>query len=167
MPNRAPDPLLLFRAGDHRLALPARDVREVLPLLPIARPPTLPRPLAGFVDVRGETLPVLAPALLFDGGTALGTLDLFSHLIRPHGPAATMPCLLVDRVEDMVTPDADAIRPVEAEASHNGAILAEVTLPDGPAHLLSLARLLSEAERERLAALAAQAEARAADWTIG
>jgi purine-binding chemotaxis protein CheW len=167
MPQAAPDPLLLFRAGDHRLALPARDVREVLPLLPIARPPTLPRPLAGFVEVRGETLPVLAPALLFDGGGTLGTLDLFAHLIRPHGPTATTPCLLVDRVEDVVVPDADAVRPVDPEASHNGAILAEVTLPDGTAHLLSLARLLDEAERERLAALSAQAQARAAEWTIG
>ena len=167
MPHAAPDPLLLFRAGDHRLALPVRDVREVLPLLPITRPPTLPRPLAGFVDVRGETLPVLAPALLFDEGGMLGTLDLFSHLIRPHGPAATTPCLLVDRVEDMVVPEADAVRPVEPDASHNGAILAEVSLPDGPAHLLSLARLLSEAERARLATLSAQAQARAADWAVG
>lgn len=165
MPHRAPDPLLLFRAGDHRLALPARDVREVLPLLPIARPPTLPRPLAGFVDVRGETLPVLAPALLFDGGAALGTLDLFAHLIRPRGDAA--PCLLVDRVEDMISPDPQAIRPVDADASHNGAILAELALDDGPAHLLSLAKLLSEAERDRLAALTVQADARVADWAIG
>lgn len=167
MLHAAPDPLLLFRAGDHRLAVSARTVREVLPLLPIARPPTLPRPLAGFVDVRGETLPVLSPALLFDGGIALGTLDLFSHLIRPHGPAATMPCLLVDRVEDMIAPEPEAIRPVEPEASHNGAILAEIVLPDGTAHLLSLDRLLGEAERERLAALAALAEMRAADWANG
>jgi purine-binding chemotaxis protein CheW len=167
MPHGAPDPLLLFRAGDHRLAVSARAVREVLPLLPIARPPTLPRPLAGFVDVRGETLAVLSPALLFDGSAGLGTLDLFAHLIRPHGPAATTPCLLVDRVEDMIAPEPEAIRPVEPEASHNGAILAEIILPDGAAHLLSLERLLSEAERERLAVLAAQAETRAADWATG
>ncbi|MFV0624593.1 chemotaxis protein CheW [Sphingomonas sp. ac-8] len=167
MPHRASDPLLLFRAGDHRLALPAREVREVLPLLPIARPPTLPRPLAGFVDVRGETLPVLAPALLFDTGATLGTLDLFAHLIRPRGDAAVTPCLLVDRVEDMVAPEPEAIRPVDPEASHNGAILAELTLDDGPAHLLSLARLLSEAERDRLAALATHADARAAEWADG
>lgn len=166
MPAPASEPLLILHVGDHRLALPASDVREVLPLLPIARPPTMPRPLVGFVDVRGETLPVLAPLLLFDPTAMLGTLDLFAHLVRTHGPTLERPCLLVDRVEAMVTPQPGALRPIAAEASYNGAILGELALEDGSAHLLSIEQLLSEGERQRVAALTEQAALRAADWTV-
>jgi purine-binding chemotaxis protein CheW len=166
-----PGPLLICRVGDDRIALPSADVREVIPLLPVWRPPTLPRPLAGFINVRGEILPVLSPAALFEWPQASEPTDLFSHFVRLRGDAGddggAALCLLVDRVEDFVTPPAAAVRPVRDSATHNGTVAAEVVLEDGIVHLLSLERLLDEGERARIAALTEEAARRAAEWATG
>lgn len=159
-----PSTLLLLTIGDAQIAIDAAGVRDVLPLLPLWRPPTLPRPLAGFVAVGDAVLPVLDPAALF-GQPPRDTLGLFAHLVRPHGAGADRPCLLVDRVEDVVAVAPDQIAPVDAGQSRHGAMLAEVTLAGGAiAHLVSLDRLLAEGERARVAALAEDAERRRAEW---
>ena len=146
-------PFLLCEIGDDRIAIEAAKVREILPVLPLWRPPTLPRPLAGFIRVRGEVLPVLAPAILF-GAPDGGAVDAFAHIVRTRDEAPASLCLLVDRAEDLVAPDPAAIRPIEAGASQNGAFVAELDVDAGMAHLLSLDRLLDESERVRIAALA-------------
>ncbi|WP_162806626.1 chemotaxis protein CheW [Sphingosinicella terrae] len=157
-------PFLLCEIGDDRVAIEAADVREILPVLPLWRPPTLPRPLAGFIRVRGEVLPVLAPAILF--GTAdAGPLDVFAHIVRTHGEPHASLCLLVDRVEDLVSPDPAAVRPIDAGASQNGAFVAELDLDGGMAHLLALDRLLDESERARIAALTEDAARREELWS--
>ncbi len=149
---------LILHVADTRLALPLTAVREVLPLLPIDRVPGLPRPLVGFVDLRGRAVPVLAPLLLLDPAATLESIDLFAHLVVLHGDA---PCLLADRVEDVVTGDAD---PVDPAHSLNGAITGELALAAGTAHVVDPARLLLDAERSALARLTAAADARRAAW---
>lgn len=134
-------------------------------MLPLWRPPTLPRPLAGMAEVRGEALPVVDPRLLFGGEVAAEATDLWAHIVRPHAAAGVRPCLLVDRVEDVVTPAADSIRPLRDDKSFNGAVVAEIMLPDGAAHLLSLDRLLDDTERARVAALTEQVVRRRALWS--
>jgi purine-binding chemotaxis protein CheW len=156
--------LLICRVGSVRLAIDSSLVRELLPMLPLWRPPTLPAPLAGFVSVRGEILPVLAPAILLGQSEALGTVEGFSHIIRPHDASAARPCLLVDRVEDLVRPGTYTVAEVAPEASLNGTIIAELGLEDGIAHLISLDALLDKAERAQLAALTEAARRRAGQW---
>lgn len=156
--------LLVCRVGTLRLAIESRLVRELLPMLPLWRPPTLPAPLAGFVSVRGEILPVLAPAILLGQADALGIVEGFSHIVRPQDASAARPCLLVDRVEDLVRPGAYTAAEVAPEASLNGTIIAELQLADGIAHLISLDALLDNAERAQLAALTETARLRAVQW---
>lgn len=158
-------PILLCRIGRNRVALEAASVREVLPMLPLWRPPTLPRPLAGMAEVRGKVLPVVDPRLLFSGEAAAEAPDIWAHIVRPRGAPGACPCLLVDRVEDVVTPAPDAVRPVGDDQSFNGAVVAELLLPDGAAHLLSLDRLLDSAERARVAALTGEAVRRVKLWS--
>ena len=164
MEGLSPGPYLLCHVGGDRLAIAASDVREVLPLLPVWRPPTLPSPLAGFVSVEGATLPVLSLAALFGAG-ATGEVDVFAHLVRPRNADGGHPCLLVDRADDIVMPEPEALRAVSSDASQNGAIVAEVMLADGVAHVLSLDQLLIESERARIAALTEDAARRAAEWS--
>lgn len=158
--------LLICRAGHLRLAFDAADIREVLPLIPLWRPPTLPVPLIGFVRAEGQVLPVLAPGVLFGDASVPESIDLFSHLLRPHGAGGQIPCLLVDRCEEMRSVERIDIGPVEPGASHNGVVTGEVPLADGIAHLLSLERLLNEGERARMQALTEEAQRRAREWAV-
>ena len=165
----APPPRLLLscRVGAIRIALDAASVVQILPLLPLWRPPTLPRPLVGLIDVRGAVLPVLDPGSLFGDDTTASMPDLWAHIVRPRGTDRGLPCLLVDRVEDVVVPAPDAVRPVAADKSFNGAVVAEVSLADGEvAHLLSLDRLLDAAERAQVVAITAETSRRAALWSV-
>lgn len=155
---------LILVVGDTRLALPISEVREILPMLPIERPPGLPRPLVGFASVRGEALPVVAPLLLLDPDADMGPIDLFAHIVRPHGEARATPCLLVDRVEDVVEAAKDTLLPVDPARSLNGAITGELPLPNGTAHVVWLPTLLADAERSALARLTRQAQSRLTDW---
>lgn len=155
---------LIASVGPRRLAFDTREIAEVLPLLPMWRPPTLPQPLAGFVTIAGETLPVLDPLTLFGLAKRSGAVDLFAHLIRPRGSSARRPCLLVDHAEALVTPTADEVQPIEASASHDGLVSAQIVMAHGVAHLVSFDRLLSTGESEQVAALARQATARADSW---
>ncbi len=165
MPGPVPVKLIVCRAGAHRIALAMDGVREVLPLLPINRPPALPRPLLGFIDVRGETLSLVSPALVLDDGQATDAIDIDAHILRLAD--AALPCLLVDRVEDVATVAADDVRPLSPGSSPNDAFTAEVMLADGVAHLLATDRLLDDAERMRLADLTTVARRRAAEWAAG
>jgi purine-binding chemotaxis protein CheW len=152
------DRVLLVAVGPRRLALPARAVAGVLPLLPLWRPPACPRPLAGFLAERGRALPVIAlGALLGDGEQPAG---LYAHIVRL---AAAPLALLVDRAEDVVA--APPAAPLAPGVSVNDAIVAELPLADGIAHLLAVDRLLLADERVRLAELAADADRRLAEWT--
>jgi purine-binding chemotaxis protein CheW len=156
--------LLICRVGKHLFAIDAAAIREVLPLLPLWRPPTLPPPFVGFVRSEGEVLPVLSPGVLFGEMPSPGRVDLFAHLVRPHGAGARTPCLLVDRCEDIVSAEDILLRPVRPDASYNGVVSAEAVLSSGVAHLLSLDRLLDESERARMAALTEEARRRAHEW---
>lgn len=157
-----PPPLtsfLICHFGDARYALDTTAVREVLPMLPLWRPPTLPRPLAGFVTIQDQAIAVLAPALLFDAARRLDWIDLYAHLVR-----TDRFCLLVDRADAVVTIADEAIRPVPPEDSFNGCVGAEIDVDGNIAHLLLIDRLLTGAEAARLADLAGEETRRTAEW---
>jgi chemotaxis-related protein WspB len=55
---------LLFQLGDERYAIKAAEVREVLPTLAVRSIPHAPDGIAGIVDYRGTSLPVVDLAQL-------------------------------------------------------------------------------------------------------
>lgn len=156
-----PDPMMLIcDVGPRRFALALAEVVEILPVVPLWRPPGLPRPLVGFADVRGIAVAVLAPELLFDGAAVLERIGFYAHLVHVRGSGGL--CLLVDRAAEIVVPG--AMRPVAVEMSQRGCVTGEIDVAGGAASVLALDRLLAEGERMRIAALAAEAARRAGEW---
>ena len=151
-------PLVLFRAGGTSCALPRAAVRALLPLPRLDAPPGLPAPLAGFLNLGGEAVPVLDLAPLL--GLPPGSPGPYRHLILlAAGPRA----LLVDRVE-AVLPAGAPLRPASDGTSLGGVVAGAVEAGEGTAHLLDPERLLLAEEAAILEALTGQARARLARW---
>ncbi|MEP9402155.1 chemotaxis protein CheW [Sphingomonas sp. VNH70] len=153
------DLFLILRAGAVRLGLPLAAVREVLPLLPVEAVPGLPRPLLGFVDLRGDIVAVVQPLALLDPQAPLPPVALSAHLVRLRGDDA--PCLLVDRAEDAVQ---GAPQPIDPAHSLHGTVTGELPLGEGTALVIDSAALLLAAERAAIARLATAAAARRDQW---
>lgn len=161
------DQYLLLRLGTRRCALPRAVVREILPLPRLWRPPGLPRPLAGFMNLGGHALPVLDLVRLFglEAEGAGGEAALYRHVVLTSAPAEGERFgLLVDRVLDLVNIPSAQLRPIPPESTLNDCAVAEIETPEGFVHLLDPGRLLLEGERARLAALRQGAQARLAEW---
>lgn len=155
--------LLLDIAGT-TCALPRAEIREILPLPRLHAPPTAGGPLAGFLNLAGEPVPVIDLAALFElrpaGGEDRASLDdPYRHvLLARQGGIA----FLVDRALDLVQVESESLRPVESARSLNGCVVGEFARGDRLVHLLSLDRILTLEERSRLDALTRQATARLA-----
>ncbi|MBL6455721.1 chemotaxis protein CheW [Belnapia sp. T6] len=155
--------LVVFTLAGLRCAIRHADVRELLPLPRLWRAPTQPAPVAGFLNLAGEAVPVLDLARLFglpDGEDDPGA-GLYRHLILLR---ATPVALLVTRVQDLVSFAPERLRPVADKATLNGCVEAEFELAGGFVHLIAVDRLLLEEERQALLGLRAAAEARLEGW---
>jgi len=157
---------VLFVAGDLACALPQGAVRALLPLPRLDAPPGLPPPLAGFLNLGGQAVPVVDLARLL--GAAPGESHPYRHLVLLGGAVRGVEgglALLVDRVVD-VLPGGAPLRPVEAGRSLNGMIAGAVEVEGVTAYLLDPGRLLLAEEEAVLGSLAGQARARLARWGI-
>lgn len=149
---------LLLDVAGVPCALPRSAVSEVLPLPDLHRPPAGGGPLAGFLNLGGTPVPVVDLAQLFGLREAEALdRDPYWHLVLD---AEGTTAFLVDRVVDLVQVAPDAVRGVAEARTLNGCVEAEIVLGDRLVHGLAMARILTAEERERLAALACQAEER-------
>ena len=151
-------PTLLLDIAGTICALPRGEIREILPLPRLHAPPAAGGPLAGFLNLAGEPLPVVDLAALFELRAAAGD-DPYRHVLLARQGAVAF---LVDRALDLVQVDMDALRPVEAARSLNGCVVGEFAWADRLVHLLSLDLILTLEERTRLDALTRQATTRLA-----
>lgn len=92
---QATGPLLLFRAGGRRLALPASRVREVDRPHRLTPVPNAPASLLGLANLRGAVLPVLSMAGLLDKPHGTQSRIIVVEGSKPFG-------LAVDQVEAVV-----------------------------------------------------------------
>ena len=144
---------LLLDVAGVACALARTSVSEVLPLPDLHAPPAGGGPLAGFLNLGGSPVPVVDLARLLGLSTNAARRDAgdaYQHILldAPRGTG-----FLVDRVEDLITVEDAALRPVAAERTLNGCVVAEIARDDGLVHVLGLAHLLSAEERARLSAL--------------
>lgn len=154
---------LLFSVAGTACALPRAQVRELLPLPTLYRPPGAPRPLAGFLNLAGRAVPVLALAEVF--GQSEGADPLYSHLILVDGALpGRLAALQVARVQDLVRVEDSAVRLVDPDTAENACVTAEAQIGTELVHVLAVPRILMVAEQQRIAGLAARAEERLADW---
>lgn len=156
-------PLVMIRLGAVRCALRHAAVQELLPLPRLWRPPGLPRPLEGFMNLGGEAVPVVALATLLGVEEAEDTAPaLYRHLVllRASPPVA----LRVTRVLDLRLVAPERLRPVGRGATLNGCVEAEIEDGESLVHLLDADRLLLAQERQALAELGREAERRLREW---
>ncbi len=158
-PETASLSYLLLDVAGTPCALPQAAAGEVLPLPDLFRPPACGGWLSGFLNFGGVPVPVIDLASLLGLRASAHEPGPYAHLVLAPGAAGAW---LVDRVTDLVTVAADAIRPVPAERSLNGCVAAEIVRGDRMIHALDPARLLTAEERARVGDLTRAAEARLA-----
>lgn len=161
--------LVVFAIAEQRCALLRDAVRGLLPVPRLWRPPATPDIIAGFANIAGDAVCVLDLLCIFGMAKrrADAERDFYRHLVLVDGVLADRPvALLVDRVLSLAGFEDPDLRPVSGEASLNGAIQAECDLDGDLVHLLSLDKLLLEAERQGLAALQQAAAARINAWAV-
>lgn len=161
--------IITFDVNGTACALRREEVRELLPLPRLWRPPALPRPVAGFFNLGGKAVPVIRLDALFglDENREGGEAALYRHLILVQGPGKQGPmALLADRVLDVETVAGSGLSPVREGNSLNGCVEAEITLGSRLIHLLSLERLLFAEEQQALTELSRHAQNRLGEWTV-
>lgn len=138
--------LLLARLQNRRLALPLASVDRVVlrPRLEVL--PDLPLWLAGFLQLPGESLPVLDVGALFEGQRC--TWDLYNPIVitRDEGSLA----LLFTAVEGLVEVPPEDFRPLQAEDSFQGVAAALIPSSQEWAPILVPKLLLIAQERHKL-----------------
>jgi purine-binding chemotaxis protein CheW len=137
-------------------------VREILPLPNLDRPPATGNLLAGFLNLGGLPLPVVDLARLLglrDAVATEGIRDPYRHIVVAAGGGTAY---LVDRVTDLVAIEDSHRKPVAEDQTLNGCVAAELTAGERLVHVLAIDRLLTQAERERLAVMTQAAQDRLA-----
>jgi chemotaxis-related protein WspB len=104
---------LLFQLDADRYALPAREVKEVLPLVSTKALPGAPAGIVGLVNYRGLAVPVLDLAWLALGRRSarrVSTRLLIAHYPHPGG-AERLLGLIVERATEMIAREPGDFRP--------------------------------------------------------
>ncbi|WP_181703961.1 chemotaxis protein CheW [Chthonobacter albigriseus] len=154
---------VLFDVAGIGCAMALADVREVLPLPHLTRPPGAPAGLEGIADVSGVAVPVLRPAALFGLPVSEVEPDLDSHLLVLRG---TPIALLVDRARDVITVSRSGVSDVPDAETLRGCVTGVFTAGGRRISLVAAGRLIHRHERDRLEAYAAREALRAAQLTV-
>lgn len=148
--------LILDLAGA-QAALPAEGVAGLLPLPRLDRPPGTPSALAGFADIGGRAVPVVALSRLL--GLAARDPGLYAHIVLVEDDDGAFG-LLVERVTRMATIERGAVGPATDPDRLAGCIAGEFEAGGRLVALLDLARILDARERAVVVEAAEWAERR-------
>jgi purine-binding chemotaxis protein CheW len=144
--------LLIFQLAGYECAIPCERVQEVVSMAATAQSPAQPSTIEGFLNLRGEAIPVVILRRLF----ALPEFEPGIHtpvIIARLGD--TLTGLLVDRVNEVATIDSEGIKPLAEEHSLNECADAYVIFDGRRIVLLDCDRLLLKEEKKRIAELQA------------
>jgi purine-binding chemotaxis protein CheW len=154
--------ILVIQLATHWAALPLESVERITPMAQVARPPGLPAPLEGVLNLAGAAVPVLRLDRLF--GLPAQTLGLYSSLVVMKGGAGERVAILADRASEVISIPESTLLPIGDQLVFNGCADATFRRGDAVVHLLSPARLLLEAERRSLAEFQSMAQQRLEGW---
>lgn len=129
----------------------------------LSTPPGLAVLLEGFLNLRGELVPVVRMERLF--GFPPGPLNLETRLLIMRGRHTdAQPCsllgLLVDSVSEIITEDPDTWTSVVSGKLFNDCCVAQRGLGNSATYLISTERLLTSLESHTLARLEAERQNR-------
>jgi purine-binding chemotaxis protein CheW len=146
------------------------EIREIVFLAELSRPPGLPAVVEGVLNLGGDVVPVLRLDRLL--GLPEMTPALYTPLLvlRDAEPPVA---LMVETVRNVVAVAGGSILPVPSDHSFNDCVEGMVTLTShagdraGVILLLSAERLLLEKEQQHLAELQDREQARLREWEVG
>ena len=162
MPPESQRVLLVFHLAGHLAAIPLAEVESIAPMAHLARPPGLPSPLEGILNLEGRAVPVWRLDRLLQ--LPEKPPGLYSMLILLKGISDCRTAMLVDRVSEILSVPGSALLPVEAKDSFNACAEAEVSDKGRTIHLLAPARILLQREREALREFQTMAQRRLQNW---
>lgn len=125
-PAQEPDPLhLVFSLGPDRYALPAKAVREVLPLQRLKQVPEAPRWVAGLLSYRGQIIPVLDLCQRVFGRPARPSINTRLVLLQ-YTPTQTLGVILEQASQVLRLPaEAQQTMGLDAGGAYLGAVQAQ------------------------------------------
>ncbi|HVW10918.1 MAG TPA: chemotaxis protein CheW [Bryobacteraceae bacterium] len=143
---------LLLRVGDQSCGVPLGNLREIVHRAALVSTPSQPPILEGFLNLRGEAIPVIPLRRLF--GLPDGPPDLYTPLaVIDAGGVLT--ALEADEAESVLEIRAEDMRALPADASPEHCAEAIANSDGRHILLLSCSKLLYRQEKECLAALQA------------
>jgi purine-binding chemotaxis protein CheW len=143
------------------MALPLENVEIIAPMAQLARPPELPPPLEGILNLAGNAVPVLRLGRLMQ--IRVRDAGLYSMLIVLQGIPGRL-ALLVDRVTEILTIPESSLLIAGNTDSVAGCSEAAVSVGGQIIHLLCPRRILLEKERALIAEIQALEQRRLEAW---
>ncbi|MBP7865215.1 MAG: chemotaxis protein CheW [Acidobacteria bacterium] len=144
--------LLVFQAGPRRFGMEAARLIEVVPAIRLYQPPQAPAWVAGVMDYRGATVPVVDLTALYEGVPSpplLSTRIMLVHYETPAGGPRTLG-LLAEKVTETLALDSAAFSPAGVELPGTPS-LGELSFDEaGTLQMIRPERILSDEVRDRL-----------------
>ncbi|MGE5546065.1 MAG: chemotaxis protein CheW [Solirubrobacterales bacterium] len=154
------DSVVIFRLGGQAFAIPVDDVREVVPIAWLAKPPQLPSFVEGILNLAGAAIPVLRLDMLMGVADSRFGLEASILIMRGDNPVG----LLVEHVDGVKRTGTFTHIPVDPASSFNGCLAGELAGEGGSViHLVSWENLLLAEERQRLDDFRSRADQRLAE----
>jgi purine-binding chemotaxis protein CheW len=154
--------LLVFYVGGQLAALPLENVKRIASMVQLARPPGLPSPLEGILNLGGTAVPVVRlDRLLRRPAQEVG---LYSMLIILKDSSGAGFALLVERTSEVISVTCDELLKLDQEDSFNACAEASFLLRGETVPLLSPQRILLEKEKLALSEFQILAQQRVSEW---
>ena len=135
-------PVLIVRVGEETYGLPLRFLREIQKNSTITRVPGVPRFILGVINLRGEVVSVLDPAVLLDVGGSDGAVGKDSRIVIAEVGGIVVG-LRVEKVVRIAMVPPEAIRPRIAASGAAQSPLSGVVTHQGDVYpLVDLERML-------------------------
>jgi purine-binding chemotaxis protein CheW len=144
-------------------ALPLEGVETIAPMAELARPPGMPSPLEGLLNLGGTAVPVLRLDRLL--GLPEEVPGLYSMLVVAKADGEKQPiAMLVDRVHEILHVSRDKLLPAGKEHTFNACVQAVIPAEEQMIHVLAPGRVLLETEAQLLTSFLTRERARLAEW---
>jgi purine-binding chemotaxis protein CheW len=149
--------VLLFHIGRHACAVPLHAVQEIVPYAALTCLPGQPSIVQGFLNLRGQAVPVIRLAALFGIPETQPALSSVIVILRSHTG------WLVDHAEGLASTGQDCTLPVDTNHSFNDCAAGQCDIEGRRFTLLAHERVLLAQEQARIAELAELAQRRIAE----
>lgn len=142
--------LVVFQLAERQYAVASGDIEQITAMAELIRPVGKPRFLLGFLNLRGDFVPVICLRSLF--GLTAPTIELWTPLVILNVSGQRF-AVVVDEVNRVIKATEGALLPVPTGQIFNDCVKGTVQLEEDAILLLSPERLLLEKERRSIAEL--------------